>query len=132
NAIFSLYPFPNNPAGPYGENTYSTVLPADGHGTRFSFKVDHQIRGGPPKKMGRWKMILTQHTHVDQITGRYSFTDETSTLPVTGGALFSALRPTVRTHNLAFCVNRTTSNTASVTIRISFRLTHLFFGERRD
>ena len=27
-AFFSLFPFPNNPGGPYGRNTYSEILPA--------------------------------------------------------------------------------------------------------
>ena len=44
NAVFSLFPFPNNPVGPYGENTYSTVLPADGHGWRFSGKLGRDFR----------------------------------------------------------------------------------------
>src|ERR1043165_8787183 len=145
DALFSLYPFPNNPAGPYGENTYSVVLPADGHGTRFSFKLDHQFSGpqktaagqgkrpnGKPEKPKLWITLFTQRAHVDQITGRYNFTDETSTLPVTGGALFSALRPKVRTQNLAFFVNRTFSDTASDTIRFSVGRTRLSFGERRD
>src|SRR5581483_1014083 len=28
--VFSLFPFPNNPIGPYGENTFTQVLSADG------------------------------------------------------------------------------------------------------
>jgi hypothetical protein len=137
DAIFSLYPFPNNPAGPYGANTYSAVLPADGHGTRFSFKLDHQFAAQQTmtehcEKRSWWRTLLTQRAHVDQITGRYNFTDETSTLPVTGGAIFSSLRPKVRTQNIAFFVNRTFSATATDTIRFSVGRTRLNFGERRD
>lgn len=131
NAIFSLYPFPNNPRGPYSENTYSSVLPADGHGTRFSVKLDHRFGGDSPKK-NWWTTIFTPYAHIDNVTVRYNVTDELSTLPVTGGALFSALRPRVRTHNLAFFFNRSLSPTVSDTIRFSFGRTRLVFGERRD
>jgi hypothetical protein len=131
DAVFSLYPFPNNPRGPYGENTYSTVLPADGHGTRFSFKLDRQFKGQPPDASW-WRTIFRLKAHIDQLTGRYNFTDELSTLPVTGGALFSSLRPKVRTQNLAFFVNRALSPSTADTIRFSFGRTRLSFGERRD
>jgi hypothetical protein len=131
DAIFSLYPFPNNPRGPYGENTYSTVLPSDGHGTRFSVKLDRQFKSEPPDAPW-WRTIFRLKAHIDQLTGRYNFTDELSTLPVTGGALFSSLRPKVRTQNLAFFVNRSLSDSTADTIRFSFGRTRLFFGENRD
>jgi hypothetical protein len=91
NAIFSLFPFPNNPFGPYGPNTYTAVLPADAEGTLFSIKLDQHFSA-----------FGAQHT----LTGRYNFTDDTSILPVTGGAIFSSLRPRVRTQNMAFFFNR--------------------------
>lgn len=131
NAIFSLYPFPNNPRGPYGDNTYSSVLPADGHGTRFSLKLDHQFESKLPGKKW-WRTVFIPFAHVDQFTVRYNVTDELSTLPVTGGALFSALRPRVRTHNLAFFINRSLSPNASDTIRLSIGRTRLVFRESRD
>jgi hypothetical protein len=131
NAIFSLFPLPNNSAGPYGENTYSTVLPADGHGWRFSLKLGREFHGKPPNGPW-WRSIFTHIPHVDQITSRYNFTDEFSTVPVTGGALFSSLRPKVRTQNLAAFVNRTLSTKASDSIRLSIGDTRLSFGERRD
>ena len=131
NAIFSLFPFPNNPLGPYGENTYSTVLPADGHGWRFSVKLGRVFKDTPPEGQW-WRSLFTPKAHIDQITGRYNFTDELSTLPVTGGALFSSLRPKIRTQNLAGIVNRSLSASTSDTIRISFGRTRLSFGERLD
>ena len=131
NAILSLFPFPNNPVGPYGENTYSTVLPADGHGWRSSVKLARDFEGDPPK--GRWfPNILTFRPHIDQITGRYNFSWELTTLPVTGGALFSSLRPRVRTQNFAAFVNRTLSASTSDSIRFSVGNTKLSFAERRD
>lgn len=133
NAIFSLYPFPNNPSGPYGENTYTASLPADGHGLRFSSKIDHQFKGNNKPRQGSWwKSLLSYRSYGDQLTGRYNLTDEHSFLPTTGGALFSSLRPKVRTQNLAFFLNRTLSESAADTVRFSFGRTKLFFGEVRD
>jgi hypothetical protein len=105
NAIFSLYPFPNNPAGPYGRNTYSEALSADAAAVVGSVKLDHyfQVLG--------WS---------NAITGRYNVTDENSVLPVTGGGIYSSLAPRLRTQNLAFYLNTNfTANTAQ-TVRVSF------------
>jgi hypothetical protein len=44
DAVFSLFPFPNNPIGPYTENTYTQVLSANGSANIFSVKVDHNFR----------------------------------------------------------------------------------------
>ena len=133
DAIFSLYPFPNNPAGPYGDNTYTALLPASGHGTRFSTKIDHQFQGNKKVPQGPWwKSLLNYKSYGDRITGRYNLTDERSFLPVTGGALFSTMRPKVRTQNVAFFLNRTLSPSTADTIRFSFGRTRLIFGEVRD
>jgi hypothetical protein len=131
DAIFSLYPFPNNPRGPYGANTYTTELPADGHGTRFSVKLDHQFNRDKAVHKGKWLRALFT-SYGNQLTGRYNFTDDRSTLPVTGGALFSSLRPKVRTQNVAFFLNRVLSSKVSDVVRFSFGRTRLFFGEVRD
>lgn len=114
NAIFSLYPFPNNPSGPYGSNTYTAILPADGEGTIFSGKLDHSFRW-----IGTW-------THA--LSGRYNFTDDDSTLPVTGEALFSSLRPKVRTQNVALSLGSTPSGRTSNSLRFSYGRTRLTFA----
>jgi hypothetical protein len=133
NGIFSLYPFPNNPSGPYGENTYTASLPADGHGLRFSTKINHQFKdNNKPRQGAWWKGLLTYKSYGDQLTGRYNLTDERSFLPTTGGALFSSLTPKVRTQNVAFFLNRILSASAADTVRFSFGRTKLFFGEVRD
>ncbi|MCU1266316.1 MAG: hypothetical protein JWM21_2634 [Acidobacteria bacterium] len=133
DAILSLYSFPNNPAGPYGQNTYTTLLPASGHGTRFSTKLDHQFQGNKKPRPGPWwKSLLSYRSYGDHITGRYNLTDERSFLPTTGGALFSTLRPRVRIQNIAFFLNRTLSPSTADTVRFSFGRTRLFFGEVRD
>src|SRR5207237_432019 len=133
NAIFSLYPFPNNPLGPYGANTYTEVLPADGRGEGFSIKADHRFIGsGISRSHLRWRTMLSFGAYGDQLVGRYSFNDEKSTIPVTGDALFSSLRPKVHTHNLAFFLDRHLSSRISDSIRVSSGRTKLSFGYVRD
>jgi hypothetical protein len=133
NAVFSLYPFPNNPLGPYGANTYTSVLPADGRGARFALKLDRTfVRGGEPRT-GPWlKWLVSPPAYGDHLAGRYNFTDERSTIPVSGGAIFSALRPKVRTQNVSIYFNRKLSNRMSDALRLSFGRTRLFFGDRLD
>jgi len=129
DAIFSLYPFPNNPVGPFGRNTFTTVLPADGNGTRFSGKIDRQFGTSDLTKSRRpWSLFNSG----DNLTARYNFSQETSTVPVTGEALFSSLRPSVRTQNIAFYLNRQLTENVSDVIRLSFGRTRLTFRERRD
>src|SRR5215470_9824717 len=77
DSYFSLFPFPNNPRGPYAKNTYTEQLPASADGTIFSLKLDRQLRA-----FGKGHSF----------TGRYNFTDDGTRLPVTGEALFSTLR----------------------------------------
>lgn len=129
NALFSLYPFPNNPGGPYGENTYTAVLPADGKATLISGKLDKQFGTITEAKPRRFWSLFSQG---DILTGRYNFTQDAVTLPTTGEAIFSSLRPRVRTQNIAFFLNRTLSANTSDTIRFSFGRTRLLFDEVRD
>ncbi len=106
NAILSLFPFPNNPLGPYGPNTFTEILPADGEGTILSGKVDHSFR---------W---IRTWTHA--FSGRYNLTDDQKALPVTGGALFSSLRPETRTQNLSLLLISTPSSRTSNALRLSY------------
>ncbi len=46
DAVFSLYPFPNNPNGIYGRNTLTQALPAGGQSKNASGKVDGNFRIG--------------------------------------------------------------------------------------
>lgn len=117
DAFFSLFPFPNNPIGPYGNNTYTAVLPAKADGTIFSGKLDHNL-----------KAFGSNHI----LTGRYNFTDDDTTLPVTGEALFSSLRALVRTQDFALSFNSALSSNAANQFRFSFGRTSLGFKEVRD
>ncbi|HVF66197.1 MAG TPA: TonB-dependent receptor, partial [Pyrinomonadaceae bacterium] len=122
DAVFSLYPLPNNPRGVYGENTYTQGLPASARGSILSGKLDHVFRRGD---------------RAQQLTGRYNFTNDWRELPATGGALFSTLKPRVRTQNLSLFLNSELSGPGAATqllnqLRLSYGRTRLRFDEVRD
>jgi hypothetical protein len=122
DAIFSLYPFANNPQGIYGANTFTQTLPASAEGRVLSGKLDGNFLAG-----GR----------AQSVTARYNFTDDFRALPVTGGALFSSLQPRVRTNNLSLFLNSEISAPGSESplfnqVRVSYGRTKLRFDELRD
>jgi hypothetical protein len=122
DAIFSLYPFPNNPAGVYGANTLTQTLPASGEGTVASAKYDQNFTLGE---------------RLQTLTARYNFTQDRRILPVTGGALFSALQPRVRAQNFSFFYNGEVNNPSASTqifnqLRLSYGRTRLVFDEVSD
>jgi hypothetical protein len=117
NAFLSLIPFPNNPGGPYGENTYSEVLPADADGNIFSVKLDNNLRA-----FGKDHNLAI----------RYNFTDDDTILPVTGEAIFSSLRALVRTQNLALNFDSSISARTANQFRFSYGRTELDFEEVRN
>jgi hypothetical protein len=117
NAFFSLFPFPNNPNGPYRGNTFTEVLPANADGTIFSGKIDHFFNA-----------FGNEHT----FSGRYNFTDDDTILPVTGEALFSSLRALVRTQNLSLILNSSGAGNLSNQLRVSYGRTSLNFEEVRN
>jgi len=122
DAVFSLYPFPNNPRGVYGDNTFTEQLPASARGAILSGKLDYVFQRG-----GR----------AQQMTGRYNFTNDWRDIPATGGALFSTLKPRVRTQNFSFFLNSELSGPSARTslfnqLRLSYGRTRLNFDEVRD
>jgi len=114
DAVFSLFPFPNNPIGPYGENTFTQVLPADAEGTIFSLKLDHSFTLFGPE---------VEHT----LTGRYNFTHDRRQVPAVGGALFSGVAPQVGTQNLSLFLNSQFTASIANQLRGSFGRTKLRF-----
>jgi hypothetical protein len=121
-AILSLFPFPNNPTGIYGANTLTRVLPAGGRGDVMSAKLDGNFSA--------W-------ARPQSVTVRYNFTDDFRNIPVTGGALFSTLKPRVRTQNLSFFWNSKVSRPYSSNmifnqVRLSYGRTRLRFDEVAD
>jgi hypothetical protein len=116
DSFFSLFPFANNPRGPYGDNTYTQVLPADASGHIGSFRVDQSF-----------PLFKRQQS----FAARYNTTDDNTMLPVTGEALFSSMRAKVRTQNMAFTLSGSLSERTSQTLRFSFGRTRLDFAEVR-
>jgi hypothetical protein len=117
NGVFSLYPFPNNPLGPYGGNTFTEILPADATGNLFSIKVDRRL-----------KLLGTSQF----LTGRYNFTDENSIQPTVGKALFSSVRPKIRTQNAVLILSSNLLPSLSNNFRMSYGRTIGNFGEVRN
>ncbi|HKQ76442.1 MAG TPA: carboxypeptidase-like regulatory domain-containing protein [Blastocatellia bacterium] len=119
DSVWSLYPFANNPVGPYGENTFTQVLPADARGTLYSLKLDHNFR-----------LFGPEITHT--FTARYNFTDDERQIPAVGDAIFSGVAPSVRTQNLSLFLNSQLSPTMANQLRASYGRTRLTFDELRD
>lgn len=121
DAVFSLYPFPNNPNGVYGSNTLTQALPAGGQSKNVSGKVDGNFRIGK---------------RAQSITSRYNFTDDWRDIPVVGGAIFSTIHPRIRTQNFSNFLNSEIGGPGDATIfnqvRASYGRTRLVFEENRD
>jgi len=122
DAVFSLFPFPNNPNGVFGPRTFSQQLPANARGTILSAKTDVNFKAFERQQ---------------SFTIRYNFTDDRRIIPVTGGALFSSLEPRVRTQNISTFLNSelTGPNTTSPMfnqLRLSYGRTRLIFDEVRE
>jgi len=122
SAVFNLFPFPNNPQGVYGLNTFTQELPASGRGLVLSGKFD-----GNFKTRGRQQSV----------TARYNFSNDRRDIPATGEAIFSTLRPRVRTQNLSIFLNSELSGPNSSRpvfnqARLSYGRTRLDFREVRD
>ncbi|HEX8070580.1 MAG TPA: hypothetical protein VF546_11555, partial [Pyrinomonadaceae bacterium] len=118
----SLFPFPNNPQGVYGANTYTATLPAGAQGKVASGKLDanFSLKGRP-----------------QSLTNRYNLTDDYRLIPSTGGALASGLEPRVRTQNDSLFLNSELSGPNSARplfnqLRLSYGRTRLNFQEVRD
>jgi hypothetical protein len=113
NATLSLFPFPNDPLGPYGVNTFTENLPSDASAQIFSFKVDHRVRG-------------------TTVAGRYNLSDENSIIPETGAALFSSIRPRVRMQNIVLTAVGNLWPAITNATRFSYGRTARIFEEARD
>src|SRR5436190_4433358 len=122
DAVFSLYPFANNPAGIYGANTFTQVLPASGQGKVWSARFEDLE-------------LINGRNH--SINGRYNFTDDWRDIPAVGGALFSSIRSRVRAQNFSFWTNSELSAPGSRSqlfnqLRLSYGRTRLNFQDIRD
>ena len=116
NAAFSLFPFPNDPLGPYGPNTYTESLPANARNNTIVASVDHAFSGN----------------RLDHISVRVNQTAETSDIPSIGNALFSTVRSHLRTLNVAGYFDTKPLRNISNVFRSSFGRTSADFDEIRD
>ena len=121
NAVFSLFPFPNNPAGVYGPNTFTQLLPANGQGVILSARLDNNFSiGSKPQAL----------------TVRYNFTDDKKDIPAVNEAIFSTVLSKIQTHNLSVFLNSPLVSGAERQllnqIRFSFGRSRLNFEEVRD
>ena len=105
--ILSLYPEPNNPGGPYGANTLTQVLPADGDGAIASVKLNHQFAGG------------------SILNARYNFTDDTRILPSINRAINSTTQADTRTQNLSLIYESRYGSNLANQARFSYGRTRL-------
>ena len=115
DAFFSLFPFPNNPPGPFGANTFTSVLPANAAGNIWSAKLDKP------------NLTFLGARHV--VTVRYNQTDDRTDLPVTGDAIYSSLNAGVKTRNLSFILSSALLPSASNQFRFSYGRTKLQFDD---
>jgi len=114
DALWSLYPFPNNPLGPYGGNTYTESLSSDGNGNLFLAGIDSRFGAR------------------NTISFRYNGTDESSIVPSTGSAIFSSVKPTIFTQDAALLLDSVPTEHVANTLRISYGGTISHFSQLRD
>jgi hypothetical protein len=109
--ILSLYPAPNDAGGPFGVNTFTQLLPADGKGNVASFRLTERVS--------------TAHT----LDGRYNFTDDDRILPSVNRAINSTLESGTRSQNLSLILNSTLGPRLYNLARFSFGRTRLKFSD---
>ena len=107
--VFSAYPLPNNSGGPFGVNTYTAILPADGNGSVASFKLTHQL------------------TPNNTVSARYNFTDDNRVLPSVNRAIGSTTGSDSRTQNLSLIFDTALRTNLFNQARFSFGRTRLDF-----
>jgi hypothetical protein len=90
-------PAPEQPARRLRREHIHARAPASARGTILSGKLDYLFR---------------RAERAQQLTGRYNFTNDWRELPATGGALFSTLKPRVRTQNFSLFLNSELSGRA--------------------
>jgi len=116
-AVFSLFPFPNDPLGPYGVNTYTERLASGGDGNVAFARIDRQ-------------QPLFGFRHL--ITARFNRTDENSILPAVEGAIFSSLRAYWRTYNGVLIVSTGLTANLANNFRFAYGRTGAHFDEVRS
>ena len=109
--ILSLYPLPNNPRGPYGPNTFTQILPADGDGAVFSFKITQKV------------------FNASELNARYNFTDDDRLLPSINRAINSTTEANTRSQNLSLIFDTPLRPSLFNQARFSYGRTRLGFND---
>ena len=105
DGIMSLIPFPNNPLGPYGANTYTALLPNSARGYVVSGRIDREME---------------LFDRASTVTLRVNDTKDGTDLPSVGAAIFSSLRAKTRTTNVATYFTTALSSHLFNTFRFSY------------
>lgn len=106
-----FYPGANNPIGPYGSNTLTKLLPADGEGVIASIRITQQLAG--------------LHT----LNGKYTFSDDRRVLPSVNQAINSAINSNARNQNFSLILDSQISARFFNQGRASFGRTRIRFPE---
>jgi hypothetical protein len=110
--VFSLYPLPNNPAGPFPRHTYSETRRYEGTGQIGSLKFDWYV------------------SPANSFFARYNITQDRSLVPFTSEALHSSIGTSTRTQNLSLFSNSSLPLFANA-LRVSYGRTRLAFPPGR-
>lgn len=108
DAVFSFFPFPNNPAGPFGANTFTTTLPIDGTGIRYFVKLD--------------KNLLRSDYSKFSLGGQFRQELEKALLPAPEGAVSSTLSSRINNYHYSFYIDnfdRTENASYAIDLSIS-------------
>jgi hypothetical protein len=74
-AVLARYPLPNDPTGPFGENTYATASKVDTDANQFSLRLDHKFSS---------KDQFFARFNMDDLTGPTTNPDQTALDPSFG------------------------------------------------
>jgi hypothetical protein len=105
------YPAANNPTGPFGANTYSQVLPADGEGAFSSLRVTQQLAAA------------------HSLNVKYGFAEEQRVLPSVNQAIRSTIFSRTRGQNLSLLLDSQFSARVFNQAHGSFGRTRMHFPE---
>lgn len=112
--LLGLFPFPNDPKGLYGNNTYTRTLPASARGRVLSGRYDYNFNVEDKRQF---------------LTARYNNTDDWRDLQQVGGAVYSSIRPLTRTDNFSAFLSGEVKNNLSNVLRVSWGRTRLKYEE---
>lgn len=109
--VLNSFPEPKGIGGPYGRNTFTEVLPADGEGIVTSVRFTHQV--------------AERHT----LNARYNLTDDRRVLPSVNRAIHSTIGANTRSQSLSLILDSQIASRLFNQARFSFGRTRGDFPE---